>query len=292
MKRSLERAGYVFLCILPFLNLAVAGARALRPAHWVVGSILFLAIAAAVWSAGARALGPGRRGSGQLALAGVLLILPFAVISLLWVGIGAPFQATLPENQMRFVVLVADSILVTCGFVVLSGALRDAGERLFSTFGLAAGVSAGTAYFICLNISLAQVAMLLRGDKTPLPRIVSNFYDAVEFFACLMTYLTIAVFASSLGRSRLLGRGAAVAYATASAVLMLLLIVRGFEYPEISGRTAPWYTQPGVIAGIPAIPWLMPTLMGALLLRRAGDAPPTGSFESQAPNGSERRMPK
>jgi len=88
------------------------------------------------------------------------------------------------------------------------------------------------------------------------------------------------------------GGGAAVAYATASAVLMLLLIVRGFEYPEISGRTAPWYTQPGVIAGIPAIPWLMPTLMGALLLRRAGDAPPTGSFESQAPNGSERRMPK
>jgi len=271
MQKNLARLGYVFLCVAPFLNLVVAGARALRPAHLVVGPILFVAIAAAAWMAGARTLGPGRSGSGQLALAGVLLILPFAIIALLWVGIGAPFQATLPENHMRFVVLVVDSILVTGGFVVLWGALHGAGELLASTVGLAASVCAGTAYFICLNISLAQVAMRLRGDKTPLPPIVGTFYDAVEFFACLMTYLTIAVFATSLCRARILGRGAAVAYAAASAVLMLFLVMRGFEYPEISGRTAPWYTQPGVIAGIPAIPWLMPTLLGAVLLRRAGE---------------------
>jgi hypothetical protein len=273
MQKGLGRAGYVFLCVAPFLNLAVAGTRSLRPAHLAVGSILFVAIAAAAWAAGARTLGPGQSESGQLALAGVLLLLPFAIISLLWVGIGAPFQATLPENHMRFVVLVADSILVTGGFVVLWGALHDAGELLISTLGLAASVCAGTAYFICLNISLAQVALRLRGDRTPLPPIVGTFYDAVEFFACLMTYLTIAVFATSLCRARILGRGAAVAYATASAVLMLFLIMRGFEYPEISGRTAPWYTQPGVIAGIPAIPWLMPSLMGALLVRRAGEKP-------------------
>jgi len=271
MQKGLARLGFVFLCGAPFLNLAVVGARGLRPAHMVIGPILFIAIAAAAWAAGARALGHHPGGSDQLALAGILLVLPFAVIALLWVGIGAPFQATLPENLMRFVVLVADSILVTGGFVVLWGALHDAGERLVSTLGLAANVCAGVAYFICLNISLAQVALRLRGDRTPVPPIVGTFYDGVEFFACLMTYLTIVVFAASLCRAGILGRGGAVGYAAASAVLMLFLVLRGFEYPEISGRTAQWYTQPGVIAGIPAIPWLMPTLLGAVLLRRAGE---------------------
>ena len=47
--------------------------------------------------------------------------------------------------------------------------------------------------------------------------------------------------------------------------------MRGVAYPEISSDTAPWYTRPGVIAGIPAIPWIMACLLGVVVLRRAGD---------------------
>jgi len=50
--------------------------------------------------------------------------------------------------------------------------------------------------------------------------------------------------------------------------------MRGIEYPEISGQTAPWWTHPGVIVRIAAIPWLMPGLLAAILLRRAGRAEP------------------
>jgi hypothetical protein len=50
------------------------------------------------------------------------------------------------------------------------------------------------------------------------------------------------------------------------------MVMRGLSVPEISGNTAPWYTRPGVIVGIPAIPWIMPCLLGVVLLRRAGDA--------------------
>ena len=87
-----------------------------------------------------------------------------------------------------------------------------------------------------------------------------------------MTYVTTALYATALGRVRLLGRGAARAYVTASAIFVLLIVMRGLEFPEISGNTAPWYTRPGVIAGIPAIPWVMPCLLGALLLRGAREA--------------------
>jgi hypothetical protein len=91
-----------------------------------------------------------------------------------------------------------------------------------------------------------------------------------------MTYLTTAAFATALARARILGRGAARAYAAASAILVLFLVMRGLEFPEISANTAPWYTRPGVIAGIPAIPWIMPCLLGAVVLRYTGVRSSTG----------------
>jgi hypothetical protein len=37
------------------------------------------------------------------------------------------------------------------------------------------------------------------------------------------------------------------------------------------GFKTPWYTIPGFIFAIPAIPWIMPCLFGVVLLRRAGN---------------------
>ena len=274
MNQGVRRIGYIFLCALPFVALVVAGARPLRSTtgHQLLGVVLFTAVVIAAWVGGVRGINLKEAGPRKFALAGILLILPWAIISLLWVGIGAPFQATLQENYMRFLVLVSNSILVTIAFVVLKDALHEFGERFYSTIGFAANLSAGAAYLVGLNLSLAAVAMAVHGNKTPPPALLMYFDSAVEFVACLMTYVTTAAFATALGRARFLGRGAARAYATASAILVLLLVMRGLEFPEISANTAPWYTQPGVIAGIPAIPWIMSGLLGAVLLRQARDA--------------------
>jgi len=273
MNQGLRRISYFFLCALPFLDLALCAARPLRRpgVYQVIGVVLFAAVVIAAWFGGARVIGVKDAGTRKLALAGALLILPWTIISLLWVGIGAPFQATLQENYMRYLVLVSSSILVTSAFVVLKDALYDRGERFYSTIAFAAALAAGATYLTCLNMSLARVVMVLRGDNTPSPAILEYLYSALEFVACIMTYVTTALFATALGRARLLGRGSSLAYTIASAILVLLLLMRGLEFPEVSANTAPWYTQPGVIAGIPAIPWIMPCLLGAVLLRRAGD---------------------
>ena len=273
MNQGLRRISYFFLCALPFLVLAVCAARPLRSpgVYQFIGVVLFAAVVIAAWSVGARVIGVKDAGARKLALAGALLILPWAIISLLWVGIGAPFQATLQENYMRYLVLISSSILVTSAFVVLKDALYDGGERFYSTIAFAAALAAGATYLMCLNMSLAGVVMALGGDETPPPAILGHLYGALEFVACIMTYVTTAVFATALGRARFLGRGAVVAYVSASAILVLLIVMRGLAFPEISGNTAPWYTRPGVIAGIPAVPWIMSCLLGAVLLRRARD---------------------
>ncbi|WP_109488954.1 hypothetical protein [Occallatibacter savannae] len=270
MSQSVRRSAYIFLCAFPFVGVGFVSVRPLRIAgiFQTLGVFLFIAVAIAAWLSGPRKVDLKGEGRWKQALAGLVLIAPSAIISLLWVGLGPPFQATTSENYMRFLVLVWNSILVTIGFVLTRDVLNDAGERVCSAIGLATALIAGAAYLICLNLSLAQTALALHGNRTQPPAIIVDFYSAIEFVACVMTYVTTAAFATAMGRVRLLGRTAAGAYVTVAAVLGLLIIVRGLAYPEISANTAPWYTRPGVIAGIPAIPWLMPYLLGAVLLRR------------------------
>jgi len=93
------------------------------------------------------------------------------------------------------------------------------------------------------------------------------------FVACALTYATTAAYAASLGRARWLGRWAAAAYVTLSAVALLFLVLRGLAFPSATGASRAWYTEPGFVVGIPAIPWVLPALLGVVLLRRAGDVP-------------------
>jgi hypothetical protein len=274
MNQSARRLSYLFLCALPFLFLVVGGARTLRipGVYQSIGVVLVVATLTAAWFLGARTILSRLAQVRSVALAGTLFIVPWAVNSLLWVGIGAPFQATPAENYMRFLVLLADAIVVASGFVALKEALSVAGERFYSTLGFAAGLTAGTAYLACISLSLGVSAARLHSGQAPdVGAVLSDFYSVLEFVACVLTYLATAAFAAALGQVRWLGRGAAGAYAVASLLLLMLVVMRGVAYPEISANTAPWYTQPGVIAGIPAIPWIMPGLLGVILLRRAGD---------------------
>ena len=269
-----RRLSYSFLSALPFLLVVVAGARPLRTSgvYQGVGIALVALILVASWLLGLRVLFSGTSEGRGVALAGSLFILPWAVIALLWVGIGAPFQATPAENQMRFLVLAGSSIVMTSAFIALKESLSGAGERLHSTLGFAACMTAGMAYLLCLSLSFGVSSVRLRSGKAPaVGDVIANFYSILEFIACVSTYLATAAFATSLGKAGWLGRAAARAYAGASMLLLLFLLMRGIAYPEISAATAPWYTQPGVIAGIPAVPWLMPGLFGVVLLRRAGD---------------------
>ena len=267
-----RRASFVFLSVFPFVELAVVAPRGLRVPglYQGLGAVVCTSGAVAAWILGARRIRAEQVEGGLAAVAGTLLLLPWLLIGLLWVGLGPPFQATIEENHMRYLVLLAGAVLVPCGFVALKEALCRAGEVFHSTLGFAAGILGGTAYIACISISLAVSMAQVKGeDLTPL-KPSTGFYSVLEFVACLLTYAATGMFALSMAKTRWLGRGPARAYFAASALFVVLLVARGVEFPEISAHTAPWYTRPGVIAGIPAVPWLMPGLLGVVALRAAG----------------------
>ncbi len=274
MDHTPRRVSYVFLCMVPILAIGVAAPRALRVSgvYQTVGGVLFAAIVIAAWILGARALRAGVEGKQRLALAGGLLLTPFALVALLWVGLGPPWDASPRENVMRYLVLLISSIAVSGGLVVLKEALSEAGERYYSTLGFAAAMLAGAAYLIWMSLMLGAYIVKVRDGQVP-PAINSliDAFDVLLDVACLLTYLATAAFAAAMGRTGWLGRGPTRAYVAANLIALLFLVMRGMSYPDPAALSTPWYTQPGFVAGIPAIPFVMPFLLGVVLLRRAGD---------------------
>ena len=269
-----RRISHVFLCAVPVLAIGFAAVRPLRVSgvYQSIGWALFGAIVVAVWVLSARALRSGAQRPQLLGLAGGFLLVPFVLIALLWVGLGPPWDATPPENVMRYFVLLVSSVAVSGGFIVLTEALSDAGERCYSTLGFAAAVLAGAAYLIWMSFLLAASVMRVRDGQAPAA--INSLVDVLDLLlnvACFLTYLATAAFAASLGRLHWLGRGATRSYAIMSLVASLCLVARGWSFPDPAALSSPWYTQPGFVAGIPAIPFIMPFLLGVVLLRRAGD---------------------
>jgi hypothetical protein len=275
MMNTARRVSYIFLCVVPFLSFIVGGVRAFRVpgVYQAVGVVYFAAIALAVWTLSAGAIGADVQGRRLLGLAGTLLVTPFALVALLWVSLGGPWQATAAENQMRYLVLIVMATAIASGFVVLREALSEAGERFYATLGFAAIMLSGPLYLIW-NI-FAFAAFFGKEHAGEMPAAIVSLRDMLDlllFVAGFLTYLATAAFAASLGRVQWLGRGAARAFIIVSFVALLFLVIRGLQYPD--GRTTPWYTSPGFIVGIPAVPFIMPFLLGVVLLRRAGEEQP------------------
>ena len=205
-----------------------------------------------------------------LGLAGTLLITPFALIALLWIGLGGPWQASAAENEMRYLVLILMATAVAGGFVVLREALREAGERFYSTLGFAAIILSGPLYVIWNTFAFGAFYGKEHAGQVPAAIVsLGDTFDVLLFVAGFLTYLATVAFAASLGRVQWLGRGATRAFMIVTFVALLFLVIRGLRYPN--GRVTTWYTSPGFVVGIPAVPFIMPFLLGVVLLRRAGE---------------------
>src|SRR5437660_6198889 len=154
---TVRRVSYVFLCIVPFLSFVVVGVRAFRVpgVYQTVGVAYFAAIAIAAWTLSAGAIRADVQGRRLLGLAGALLVTPFALVALLWVGLGPPWQANGAENQMRYLVLIVMATAVAGGFVVLREALSEAGECLYATLGFAAIMLSGPLYLFWNTFAFA-----------------------------------------------------------------------------------------------------------------------------------------
>lgn len=261
------------LSLLPFIAMALVATRPLRQPglHQSVGIVVFAAGCWLAWRLGGRALIVASSARRLPALAGWMFIAPFLLFALLWVGLGPPWFATPEENRLRYVVLLACSVAVAMGSIAFAEVSRANGERLASTLALGFGAMGGMTYLVWSAVMAgAAVTRVRTGAADPTIAALSDPLDLLLFSACVLTYLATGAIAVSMRDLGWLGRNAARGFVCIGVIGVGLILMRGLSFPDPLAGDEPWFMRPGLIAGIPAVAWIAPALLGVLMLREAG----------------------
>jgi hypothetical protein len=267
---------YYYLTLLPFggalLGFTVAPVRpAVYVPLWGLNAIFMVG---AAWSLGVRTLrwenDPQRRAT---VLAAVLLAAPWLLLSLLF-GMGPPpataqgYAAAASEQQLRYALLVVSGLLVLGGFALLREQLKASGENLYSLLGQTA-LSVAVPLFI-LNMlywhSYLVEAFQSFGAAESRPAWygpLRSLFGAVSTVEVALTYLATAAFAASL-------RVAGWFSLTASRLYLLFGLLGAVLAALPASVLGPMATA-GFVVSVPAIPLIMPYLIGINLLRRIGN---------------------
>ncbi len=239
------------------------------PKAYVLTAVEIGVIAVTAWRVGAWAIVGRDQDRRMAAAAGLLLISPLVLFSLM-PGYGPPQQTTAAQNVLRYLVLIVAALAIAGGFIVLKDVLGRAGEAFFASLGFAAIIFAGSLDALFAAIEYEFCAAAKDGTGLGNHDILNALSDALLFFGSALTYLATVAFALSLRRVGWIGRISAVVFVAINGVAFLCLATRSIAFPDPSVAFQHWYTIPGWVVGIPAIPWLIPAAFGIIVLARAG----------------------
>jgi hypothetical protein len=275
LTRRRRRWGAPMLLLLLVTALGIFGA----PVRYGAGLSVLLAtaqIVAIAMAAGSLALPAWRSGDEtrrRIAVVGLLLIMPWALLTLM-PGYGPPFASTLSMNHVRFVILFVSTLLIGMGFLLMKDPLSDYGDKLLAPLGQATGLFAASIQLVWAAIMIGWTMSEAHKPGAYLPLYgtpLGNSADVLLFFAGLLTYVATGFYALSCARAGWIRPSIAVTMTLIAAAAVACLVVRGFQYPDLAGD---WYTMPGMIVGIPAIPWLMPYVLGVVALLSSAEPLP------------------
>jgi hypothetical protein len=197
-----------------------------------------------------------------------LLIAPFTLFGLFWIGLATPWEATIAENRMRYLVLMASAVVIALGFGLLgsSQTVTDSYWSVFSRFG---ALLAGAAYLIWTCFQAGMYDHALRHDGIPESlKSLNDVFDVLLFAAGILHYLSTACLALAISQIGALGRRATGSIVVASMIAMILLCVRGLPFPNPTAAEFAWHQIPGFVVGIPAVPWLFSYVLAAFVMGR------------------------
>lgn len=201
----------------------------------------------------------------------VLLIIPWMLFSM-FAGMGRPpvtiacWVATATEQQARFTMLIIGGISAFMGFALLKEKLKDQNERLFSTLGFTA-LSIAIPFFL-LNMTfwgyyLTEVfryfITLPAGKRPEWYAPVRTFFYVISVVEVALIYFSTLLFAIALSRKNILSDRSSRWYIVVASIGLLLAVLPP-SCPEPFSTAA-------YLSAVPAIPFIMPYLIGIRLLR-------------------------
>ncbi|GAB3921640.1 hypothetical protein [Mucilaginibacter myungsuensis] len=265
----LQKIGLAYLYSVPPAT-AVIGfgiGHAEVPLYTTIWALNFCLMSIAIWQLKTtRSIGidPGWTS------AALLLIVPWMLFPL-FAGMGPPplrlaeWLTTATEQQVRYTVLIAGGIIAFMAFALLRVKLQKQGETIFSTLGLTA-IGIAMPLFILNMIfwgyyltDAFKIFVTLPQGKRPdwYPPVKTLFY-LISVIEVVLIYFATGLFGIALRKVQALSYWACCVYIVV-ALLGMILVALPTSSPE------PFSTL-GYLAAIPAIPFVMPYLIGIRLL--------------------------
>ncbi len=272
-----RRASQIFLWAAPFVSpilILAHGAGGLK-LFAIGGAALVLLMGGAVWILAAGSSMNSANHRVVALLPGVLLVASLASAAVT-VTTGPPptssadWVATLTEQHIRYVGLLIAGLLAFAGFGLLTARLVEAGERLFSVLGFLVTLIATTLFILFTLGALTiydQVAQAGIAGNTPAwaSPLVTAIDSWLSLYAVLI-YLATSLYAMALGKVGWLAKFGGAAFAVLGAISAALAVI-AITTPNRGGTL-----MHGLFVFlIPAVPMILPYLIGVNLVRRAGD---------------------
>ena len=239
---------------------------------WIIHSGL-MAMAARVL--GIKAIKSGDSEKRQFVNVSLFLLLPWVFFTI-FAGMGPPpgtasgWIATAMEQQIRYFILILGGVVAACGLSLLNDRLKKAGEGTYSQLGFIAFQIAiplfvlNMAFWGCYLVEASKTfARLPPGQRPEWYVPTRELFYAIGIVEVVLIYLATAAFAVSLKTVGLFRPSICRIYVFLS-FLGAVLAVLPPSLPEPLGTAA-------FLVCIPAIPFVMPFLMGVNLLRVVGD---------------------
>jgi hypothetical protein len=180
-------------------------------------------------------------------------------------------------------------VLIAFGFSGLRTKLQLQGEPFYSGMGYTAILVAIPLYLVYITLlhTFDYEAFKITGSTGSLPGWylpISRQYASISIAEVALTYLATAAFAASLRSARWFRKTSSRAYIIISIIACVLVVL----YPLYKNQVAALGVFPLLI---PAIPFIMPYLLGVNLLKRTGNLPAarTSTEENRAEATGPRR---
>jgi hypothetical protein len=238
-------------------------------AYWPIAVAESIILGLVVWFGGGRQILGADERRRRLAVAGVLLVAPFALFALL-PGLGPPDSlGSVVLEQHRFTVLLVNALVIATGCSVLREHLEKEGAHLAATLGMAAASMAAPLYVVFTAIQLVDYRELERKGMTAESASFSTLDEVsivLLFFGSALNYVAAIAFAVGFFKANLLSRRARTIHVLISATMLSFLIFRGLDYGGLPKALRHWYTTVAFFAGVPAISWVPLAALGVVAL--------------------------
>ena len=228
--------------------------------YLIAGALYWLLIGAAAWSVGG--LKSGIAGRQGLLASAAMLIASWAVISLA-LNMDTPPQgeawlATRIDQQIRYIFIVTGGLLAFGGLAVLTSHLRRTEQGVLPVLAFAAAVISTVlftllfvAYPVCATWRFEQEARL--GATLGWWPLFTALFSSIQTLEKLLFFVAVTMYAIALRNSGLIGK---IGVACLIGLTLLLATVNTMVHVP------------------PAAPFILPYLIGLILLRRPASAHP------------------